>query len=235
MKIGIIGAMELEVAALKQELTDVKCREAAGMNFYDGALENTSVVVVQCGVGKVNAAICVQILHDLFQVTHIINTGVAGGLNDKLDIGDILISKAAVQHDMNVVPLGYKAGQVPGLDTWAFPADEKMKQDAIESCKKVNPDIQVLEGLVVSGDQFIAESAVKQHLIDDFQGDCAEMEGAAIAQAAYLNKLPFVIIRAISDKADHSAQMDYPTFEKQAAHHCAKLVAEFVKHYNELS
>ncbi len=231
MKIGIIGAMELEVAALKQELTQPECREVAGMKFYDGTLADTPVVVVQCGVGKVNAAMCVQILHDVFHVTHIINTGVAGGLNDNLEIGDILISKTAIQHDMNVVPLGYKPGQVPGLDTLAFPADEKMRKDALESCSKVNPDIHVMEGIVVSGDQFIAEASVKKHLINDFQGDCAEMEGAAIAQAAYLNKLPFVIIRAISDKADHCAQMDYPTFEKQAAHHCAKLVAEFVKTY----
>ena len=162
-----------------------------------------------------------------------INTGVAGGLNDKLDIGDILISNAALQHDMNVEPLGYAPGQVPGLDTLSFPADDKMKQGAIASCERVNQDIQVMEGLVVSGDQFIAEQAVRKHLIDTFHGDCAEMEGAAIAQAAYLNNLPFVIIRAISDKADHSAQMDYPTFEKQAAYHCAKLVAEFVKTYQE--
>ena len=208
--------MELEVATLKQELTQVTYREVAGMKFFDGMLEQTSVVVVQCGVGKVNAAMCVQILHDLFEVTHVINTGVAGGLNDKLDIGDILISNAALQHDMNVEPLGYAPGQVPGLDTLSFPADDKMKQGAIASCERVNQDIQVMEGLVVSGDQFIAE-----------------MEGAAIAQAAYLNNLPFVIIRAISDKADHSAQMDYPTFEKQAAYHCAKLVAEFVKTYQE--
>ena len=109
--------MELEVATLKQELTQVTYREVAGMKFFDGMLEQTSVVVVQCGVGKVNAAMCVQILHDLFEITHVINTGVAGGLNDKLDIGDILISNAALQHDMNVEPLGYAPGQVPGLDT----------------------------------------------------------------------------------------------------------------------
>lgn len=233
MKIGIIGAMELEVAALKQELTQATQQEVAGMTFFDGKLDQVSVVVVQCGIGKVNAAMCVQILHDLFDVTHVINTGVAGGLNDKLDIGDILVSSAALQHDMNVEPLGYAPGQIPGIDTLSFPADEKMKREAVLSCQKVNPDIHVLEGLVVSGDQFIAEQSVKKHLIEDFHGDCAEMEGAAIAQAAYLNKLPFVIIRAISDKADHSAQMDYPTFEKQAAHHCAKLVSEFVKTYQE--
>ncbi len=232
MKIGIIGAMELEVAALKKELSEVACQTVAGMEFFDGQLEQVPVVVVQCGVGKVNAAMCVQILKDRFQVTHVINTGVAGGLNAALDIGDILVSKAALQHDMNVEPLGYAPGQIPGIDTLAFPADEAMKQAAIASCQKVNQDIHVMEGLVVSGDQFIAEQSVREHLIETFHGDCAEMEGAAIAQAAYLNQLPFVVIRAISDKADHSAQMDYPTFEKQAAQHCARLVAEFVKDFH---
>lgn len=231
MKIGIIGAMELEVATLKQELTQVVCKNVAGMEFYDGLLDKVPVVVVRCGVGKVNAAMCVQILNDVYQVSHVINTGVAGGLNAGLDIGDILISNAALQHDMNVEPLGYAPGQIPGGDTLSFPADTQMKNDAIACCKNVNPDINVMEGLVVSGDQFIAEQSVREHLIRDFHGDCAEMEGAAIAQAAYLNKLPFVIIRAISDKADHSAQMDYPTFEKQAAKHCAKLVSAFVKSY----
>ena len=221
--------MELEVATLKQELTQVTCREVAGMKFFDGMLEQTSVVVVQCGVGKVNAAMCVQILHDLFEVTHVINTGVAGGLNDKLDIGDILISNAALQHDMNVEPLGYAPGQVPGLDTLSFPADDKMKQGAIASCERVNQDIQVMEGLVVSGDQFISSKEVKNRLIEEFNGSCAEMEGAAIAQGAYLNKIPYVVLRAISDKADDSATMDYPTFESEAARHCVNLLQEMVK------
>ena len=231
MKIGIIGAMELEVAALKQELTQASCCEVAGMKFFDGMLEQASVVVVQCGVGKVNAAICVQILHDLFKVTHVINTGVAGGLNDKLDIGDILISSAALQHDMNVEPLGYAPGQVPGLDTLSFPADEKMKQDAIASCERVNKDIHVMEGLVVSGDQFISDKARKEFILNTFAGDCTEMEGAAIAQAAYLNQIPFLIIRAISDKADDSATEDYPTFEAKAIAHSVKLVQAIVAGY----
>lgn len=185
--------MELEVATLKQELTQVVCKNVAGMEFYDGLLDKVPVVVVRCGVGKVNAAMCVQILNDVYQVSHVINTGVAGGLNAGLDIGDILISNAALQHDMNVEPLGYAPGQIPGVDTLSFPADTQMKNDAIACCKNVNPDINVMEGLVVSGDQFIAEQSVREHLIRDFHGDCAEMEGAAIAQAAYLNKLPFVI------------------------------------------
>lgn len=228
-KIGIIGAMELEVATLKNLMTVDKIIKKAGMDFYEGTLEGKPVVVVQCGVGKVNSAMCVQILADLFEVSHVVNTGVAGSLNAKLDIGDILVSKDALQHDMDVTPLGYEPGQIPGLDSLSFLADAQMISTAISACKKVNSDVNVIEGRVVSGDQFISSKDVKARLIDIFQGDCAEMEGASIAQASYLNSLPFIVIRAISDKADDSAEMDYPSFEKKAAEHCAKMVVEFVR------
>ena len=228
-KIGIIGAMELEVDTLKNLMKTEKIVTKAGMDFHEGTLEGTPVVVVQCGIGKVNAGMCVQILVDLFEVTHLVNTGVAGSLNAKLDIGDILISKDALQHDFDVSALGYQLGQIPGVDTWNFAADEAMMAAAEEACKKVNPDINVIQGRVVSGDQFIAGKEIKEKLIKEFQGDCAEMEGAAVAQAAYLNKTPFLVVRAISDKADNSAEMDYPTFEKKAADPFAKLVVEFVR------
>lgn len=228
-KIGIIGAMELEVATLKKNMDTDQITKKAGMEFHEGNLKGMPVVVVQCGVGKVNAAMCVQILADLYDVTHIINTGVAGSLNPVLDIGDILVSKDAVQHDMDVTPLGYTKGQIPGLEQLAFVADEKLCKTAVEVCKKVNPDIHVTEGRVVSGDQFISSKEIKDALIAEFHPDCTEMEGASIAQAATLNNIPYVVIRAISDKADGSAQEDYPTFEKKAAEHCAKLVQEMMK------
>lgn len=228
-KTGIIGAMEIEVATLKSLMKIEKTVQKADMTFCEGTLEGKPVVIVQCGIGKVNAGICVQILADLFDVTEVINTGVAGSLNDKLDIGDILVSTDAVQHDFDVTPLGYKPGQIPGMNTWSFQADAQMADLAVKSCQKVNPDIHVIRGRVASGDQFISRSEVKDKLIHEFQGDCAEMEGASIAQACYLNHLPFLVVRAISDKADNSAHMDYPSFEKKAAEHCAKLVAEFIK------
>lgn len=230
-KIGIIGAMELEVAALKAALEDTKVTERAGMAFCEGTLEGAPVVVVQCGVGKVNAAACVQVLADLFQVTHIVNTGVAGSLNAALDIGDILVSVDALQHDMDVSPLGYPKGQIPGQSRLAFPADEGLRRAILAAAQKVCTDIHVMEGRVVSGDQFISSPDVKDFLIREFHGDCAEMEGAAIAQAASLNRIPYVVVRAISDKADGSAQMDYPTFEKKAAEHCAALVRAFAREF----
>lgn len=228
-KIGIIGAMELEVEELKAKMNNVTITKRAGMEFHEGTLHGASVVIVRSGVGKVNAALCVQILADVFAVTHIINTGVAGSLNAKLDIGDILVSKDALHHDVDATIFGYQLGEVPQLGVREFPADERLTQLAIQSCEKVNPDIHALAGRVVSGDQFISSKEVKNKLIENYAGDCAEMEGAAIAHGAYLNQIPFVIIRAISDKADDSAEMDYPTFEKAAAIHSAKLVEDMVK------
>lgn len=227
-KIGIIGAMELEVETLKKKMQVTKIVEKAGMEFNEGSLNGTEVVVVRCGIGKVNAALCVQILADIFAVTHIINTGVAGSLNAKLDIGDILISKTALHHDVDVTNFGYPLGEVPQLGIKEFPADENMIKLAQETCTELLPELHTMVGRVVSGDQFICDKAVKDRLINVFAGDCCEMEGASIAHGAYLNKIPFVILRAISDKADDSAQMDYPTFERHAAEHCAKLTEALV-------
>lgn len=227
-KIGIIGAMELEVEALKKEMRIASTTRRASMEFFEGTLNGTDVVIVRSGIGKVNAALCAQILIDVFQVSHIINTGVAGSLNAELDIGDILVSSDAVHHDMNVTVFGYSLGEVPQLGVLAFPAEPEMVKIAMETCREVNPDITVRSGRVASGDQFISSKDAKQFIIDNFSGDCAEMEGASIAQAAWLNGIPFVIIRAISDKADDSAEMDYPAFEKAAARHSANLVAHMV-------
>ena len=223
-KIGIIGAMELEVEALKEHMSVADITKKASMEFYEGTLNGTDVVIVRSGIGKVNAALCVQILADLFQVTAIINTGVAGSLNARLDIGDILVSTDAVHHDVDATIFGYQLGEVPQHGRREFVADSHLAELAVAVCREVNPDIHVAAGRVVSGDQFISSKAVKEHLVREFHGDCAEMEGASIAQGAYLNEIPFVIIRAISDKADDSAQMDYPAFEKAAALHSARLV-----------
>lgn len=227
-KIGIIGAMDLEVDALKSEMTVVSSIRRASMEFLEGTLNNTKVVIVKSGIGKINAAICAQILIDEFNVTHIINTGIAGSLNAELDIGDILVSEDAVHHDMDVTVFGYRLGEVPQMGIREFPADKKMIETAVSVCAEVNPDINVRTGHVASGDQFISSKDKKQFIINNFDGDCAEMEGASIAQTAYLNNIPFVIIRAISDKADDSAQMDYPTFEKAAAKHSANLVKHMI-------
>ena len=221
-KLGIIGAMQVEVEILLGNMEDKKVMEKAGSTFYEGKLKGLPVVVVQCGVGKVNAALCTQILCDLYDVTHIVNTGIAGSLCADLDIGDLVVSEDAMYHDVDAVHFGYPMGKIPGMDTTEFPADKAMMDFAFAAAEAVNPGHTRI-GRVASGDQFVAEKALKEKIIAVTGGLCTEMEGAAIAQTAYRNRIPFVILRAISDKADDSAEMDYPSFEKIAAHRCAEV------------
>lgn len=229
-KTGIIGAMDSEVAALKEALTEEKVSTIAGMEFHEGKLDGQKVVVVKCSVGKVNAAACTQILIDRFDVDRIINTGVAGSLDADIDIGDIVVSTDAVQHDMDVTPLGYARGEIPYSGQSVFPADEGMRKSAAEAVKAVAPEIHVFEGRVCSGDQFIASHEQKESIISDFGGLCCEMEGASIAQVCCLNETPFVIIRAISDKADDSEEMSYVEFEQAAAERCAAVTRYMISH-----
>lgn len=226
--IGIIGAMEEEVAALKEAMEIEETVEQAAMTFCKGTLCGKEVVVVRSGIGKVNAGICAQILVDRFQADTLINTGIAGSLDARIDIGDMVISTDAVHHDMDASIFGDPVGQVPRMDTLFFPADEELVQKALEANEKANPDIHTYTGRIASGDQFIASKEVKDKIVENFHPMCVEMEGAGIAHAAYLNKVSYVIIRAISDKADNSATMDYPTFERQAIAHSVRLMKELL-------
>ena len=227
--IGIIGAMEEEVEALKEAMEIRKTEEVAGMVFCEGVLCGKDAVVVRSGIGKVNAGICAQILVDHFDVDVVINTGIAGSLDARIDIGDMVISTDAVHHDMDATIFGDPAGQVPRMDTLAFPADGRLLACAEECCSLVNPDIRTFRGRVLSGDQFIADGKKKEWLVKTFDGCCTEMEGAAIGQAAYLNGIPFLVVRAISDKADGSASVDYPEFEAKAISHTVALIRAMVR------
>ena len=220
IKLGIIGAMEQEVETLLAQMDNQSAATVAGSTFYEGKLSGLDVVVVQCGIGKVNAALCVQILCTKYGITHAVNTGIAGSLCAELEIGDLVVSRDAMYHDFDCAHFGYPYGKVPGMDVVSFPADETMIRLAFEAATSVHPG-HVTVGRVASGDQFVAEQSLKDRIIANTQALCTEMEGTAIAQTAYRNGIPFVILRAISDKADNSAEMDYPTFEKQAAHRCA--------------
>lgn len=225
---GIIGAMEEEVAALKEDMEVQEVVEQASMTFLKGNLWGREAVVVRSGVGKVNAGICAQILADRFQVDAIINTGIAGSLDARIDIGDMVISTDVVHHDVDAVQFGYPVGQIPRMETLAFPSDKELVKKAVQANEKANPDIHTYTGRIASGDQFIASQEVKEQITRALHPLCVEMEGAGIAQAAYLNKVSCVIIRAISDKADNSATQDYPVFEKKAIAHSVRLMRELL-------
>lgn len=226
--IGIIGAMDEEVEQIVTAMDVEREETKAQMTFKAGTMSGKEVVIVRSGIGKVNAAVCTQILVDDFGVDYVINTGIAGSLKNEINIADVVVSDDVLHHDMDATGFGYAPGQIPRMDTLSFAADRKLIELAKQSCAKVIPQVGVHVGRIVSGDQFISDKAVKNRISENFNGFCTEMEGAAIAQAAYLNNVPFLILRAISDKADDSATMDYPAFEKQAIHNSVLLLKELI-------
>ena len=226
--LGIIGAMEVEVKELREMMENPQAQTVAGMTFYQGTIKGKEVVVVRSGIGKVNAGICSQILVDRYQVEGIINTGIAGSLRNEINIGDIVLATVAVQHDVDATGFGYPIGEIPQMGIKEFPADEKLRALAEACSKKANPDIQVFCGRVASGDQFISSKEKKNWIQENFDAYCTEMEGAAIAQAAYLNNIPYLVVRAISDKADDSANMDYSEFEAKAVENSVRLMAAMI-------
>jgi len=230
--IGIIGAMDEEISQIKAKLSDVTVTEIAAMTFNKGKLCSHDIVAVRSGIGKVNAAVCTQILATYFHVDHIINTGVAGSLKNEINIGDVVISTDALQHDMDATGFGYEPGVIPRMKVSDFIADENLRKLAVKACREAGLQIGVHEGRIVSGDQFISDHAVKERIVKQFGGYCTEMEGAAIAQAAYLNDIPFLIIRAISDKADGSATMDYSEFERKAIDNSVALLVNMIENAN---
>ncbi|MCI9353251.1 MAG: 5'-methylthioadenosine/adenosylhomocysteine nucleosidase [Firmicutes bacterium] len=222
--IGIIGAMEEEIALLRQKASIIDTEQIIGVTFYKGTLYDKKVVLVKSGIGKVNAALCAQILIDRFAVDCIINVGVAGAVYKELSIGDIVISKDAVQHDMDTSVFGDPIGIIPRMEESYFKADKTLIELAEKCSMSLTSKAKVFLGRIASGDQFISTPQGKERIWQTVQGYCAEMEGAAIAHTCYLNQIPFVIIRSISDDAEDKAHIAYEQFVKIAAANSSELL-----------
>ncbi len=227
--IGIIGAMEEEVISLKRKVEGINKQTLAGMDFYTGKIHEKDVVIVRCGIGKVNAAVCTQILVDRFEVTTVINTGVAGGLYPDINIGDIVVSSDTVEHDMDASAVGNPRGEIPRMNKTYFEADQLLVDCAKKAAEALKGEHKVYVGRVASGDQFISSMKVKEDIYTTFTAYCAEMEGAAIAHTCFLNQIPFVIIRAISDKADSSADVNFEEFVNVAAKNASRMIEAMIK------
>jgi len=228
-RIGIIGAMQEEVEKLRDNMAVEEQRNVAGITFYVGTFEGRDAVVCQCGVGKVNAAMCTQILIDHFEVEKIVFTGVAGALEPTLDIGDIVISTDCIQHDMDVRALGFARGMIPFMDQSIFIADPGLVELAVRAAQEVADGKQVIQGRILSGDQFVADLDVVGNLYLELGGACVEMEGAAVAQVCTLNGVPFVIIRSMSDRADKSANVNFMEFVGLASEISYRIVERMVR------
>lgn len=222
MTIGIMGAMPEEIVELKNFIDVHEEVEMANFTIFKGSVRDKNVYFVQSGVGKVHAAMCAQLLISEFGIQTLIFTGVAGGINPDLNIGDVLLSIDAIQHDVDATALGTEPGEIlfsNGMKI--FSADQKLLELA-ENMK--SPPAQVRKGRVLTGDQFIANKEKLMHLADTFAGDCVDMEGASVGQVCHIHNIPFLLIRSISDKADEEANVDFPQFMKDAAKNSASIV-----------
>lgn len=230
MIIGVIGAMDVEVDTLKEKMVDIEIIKKNHLVFFKGLLHGKKTVLVQSGVGKVNAGVCTQILITYFNVTKIINTGIAGGLGKELAVMDMVVSTDAMYHDMDATAFGYEYGRVPGIDVTAFPSNKEMKDIVIKVYNegKTNGILQkrIHEGRIATGDVFVSSCEDKKDIIAKTNGICVEMEGAAIAQICYLNNINYIIIRCISDLAEAT---DEVYLEKEAALESAFVTENVIK------
>lgn len=227
MTIGIIGAMESEISRLKELISVVSVKNIVGLDFYMGTLYGNSVVLVRAGIGKVNAAICTQVLIDHYAVDTIINTGVAGAIEKELKIGDIVISADACQHDFDTSACGDEIGEISGIGESYFKADDELIKRAYSAVEKLGYTAHI--GRIASGDQFVNSSEVKERIWKLFKAKCCEMEGAAIAHTCYLNKIPFLVIRVISDTADEGTSVNFETFCEEAANKASEVVSSMIE------
>ncbi len=225
--IGIIGAMDIEVENLKAQIENKETQIISGIEFVSGKIFNKEIVVAKCGIGKVFAAICTEAMILNFKPDYIINTGVGGTLTEKLSIGDIAISQALCQHDMDTSPLGDPKGLLSGINIINIPADEYLIEIAESVIKEQN--INCKKGVIASGDQFIANKSQKDFIVSEFSAIACEMEGASVAHVCFVNNVKFLVLRAISDSADNSSHMDYPTFLKMASKNSTRVTLGLIE------
>lgn len=230
--IGIIGALELEVEGLKSLMDECKINTISGVDFYSGKINGADTVVATAGVGKVNAAVCAQTMILTYSTDVVINIGVAGGLSNELKIGDIAIADAVVEHDMDTTAVGDPLGFISGINTVMMPCDTKAA-DMLEKAVKSVGGVNIQRGVIASGDQFISTNEQRNKIIGNFKAIAAEMEGASVGHVCTMNKVPFGVLRAISDGANDSSVVDFPTFAKTAAQTTIKIIVEYLKNIKE--
>ena len=226
--IGIIAAMDEEIASIKEVMTDINITEIYELQFITGKIYNKDVVLVKCGVGKVNAARTTQILIDNFNIEYVINVGTAGSLNDELEIGDLMIADKLVQHDFDITGFGHDKGYITGIGKY-HECDEKLVNKSREVIKAINSDFNMVVGTIATGDIFCTDINMKDEIRKEFKAECIEMEGAAIAQVCILDKIPFIVIRAISDKPNGNNGIDFETYLQMACERYAKFIDIFIK------
>lgn len=231
MKIGIIGAMDMEVRGIFEKIENCTEEEISGIKFYSGEISGNNVVVAKCGEGKVNSAVTAQTMILKYSPDFIVNTGVAGGLHPKLGVLDVAVAEDVCQHDFDITPLGYEIGFVPVADRVKIKCDERLVSQMKISAEKYSKN--VISGTIATGDKFVASRHTKDFIVSSFDGISAEMEGGSIGQVCFLNKKPFCVLRVISDNADGSADMSFETFAVKASDISVNIIIDFIKNLKD--
>lgn len=227
MLIGIIGAMEVEVQALKDLMDNAELKEISSVVFYRGKINGIDTVVAVAGVGKVNAAVCAQTMILEYSPDYIINTGVAGGLSEDMKIGDAAVADKVAEHDMDTSPLGDELGFITGINKVYMQCDEYISGLMYDAAKSVD-GINAVRGTIASGDQFVASEEQRRFIKKNFNAVAAEMEGAAIGHVCTMNNVKFGVLRAISDGANSDSTIDFPTFTKMAVKNTVEIIVKML-------
>lgn len=226
--IAIIAAMDEEIESIEKLMLDISVKEIYDLQFIEGKINKKEVVLVKCGVGKVNAARTTQILIHNFDVEYVINVGTAGSLNEKIEIGDLVIGEKLLQHDFNITAFGHEKGYITNIGKYLY-SDKSLIEKAKLTIEKMNEKFKQHIGIIATGDIFVQGIDIKNKIKEEFNADCVEMEGAAIAQVCALDKVPFIVIRAISDKPNGNNNIDFKTYLQTACERYAKFIDFFVK------
>lgn len=230
MKLGIIGAMKIEVDAIIAEMRDVFTETCGGIEFTGGKIGKNDVICAVCGIGKVYAAMCTEAMIVKYAPDAIVNTGVGGSLTQRLSIGDVAVSDAVVQYDMDTSAVGDPVGLISGLNMVYIPASENLARTVCGIITDMG--INCEKGTIATGDRFVGDSASKEHITELFSAIVCEMEGGAVGHVCAINNIPFCIIRAVSDNADSGACDDFPAFAAKAAKNSAKAVITLARELN---
>lgn len=228
MRLGIIGAMRIEVEKLKSQIIELKIETISQIDFYSGKLYGKDVVVAVCGVGKVHAAMCTQIMIMKYSPGIIINTGVAGGISGGVDIGDVVIGTTVMQHDMDTSEVGDPIGMISGINMIDIPCTPSVVEKLAEASKNVE-NMRVFTGRIATGDQFMRKADALDRVVRLFDAMACDMESGSIGQVCYINNVDYGVVRAISDKGGHSSGIDYGKFLETAANNSITIIKNYLK------
>ena len=227
MKIGIIGAMRSEMDVIKSKVEDPRSQNISGIDFIEGRIHDVPVVVATSGVGKVFAGICAQTMILKYRPDLIINVGIAGSLSRQLNIGDVAIADAVVQHDMDTTGAGDEPGLISGINKIEIPTDRRVMEELAVSSESLG--FKTCLGVIASGEIFVQNAQRKKYIVDNFRAIACEMEGAGVGQVCYVNDVPFCVIRAISDNGDENATADYTMSIEMAADRATQVIDDYLK------